>query len=356
MTAKQLTATTMVILALVLVTKGRGTAGEAPYYQGKTITVIEARAAGGTGSLRTRTAMKYLSKYLPGNPSVFYQFMPGGGGAIAVNHVINAAPRNGLTLGNVSSGIFASIITGASGIRFKLEDIRWLGSGSSGTPTALVIRPGLGIDSVEKLRAYTGLRFANRSVGDSMYVRDRLTAFILELKEPRWILGYSDQEVRIALERGEADAQFGGIAGHVREALHWFKKEGFTVPVVLKNAKGEGAERYPDFPQGRPSVDQFADTELKKVMYGIYQATNSGSIFFAYKDIPQPALKALDEAFNKVWKDPEYAQEHERLTSEAADPMTGDEIHGLLAQVPKDPKIIEVYKQLVGGGPLPPTR
>jgi hypothetical protein len=36
--------------------------------------------------------------------------------------------------------------------------------------------------------------------------------------------------------------------------------------------------------------------------------------------------------------------------------MTGDEIHGLLAQVPKDPKIIEVYKQLVGGGPLPPTR
>jgi tripartite-type tricarboxylate transporter receptor subunit TctC len=330
-------------------------AAETPYYQGKTVTVIEARAAGGTGSLRTQTAMKYLSKHLPGNPAVVYQYMSGGGGAIAMNHLANVARKDGLTIGNVSSGIFAALITGAPSIRFKLEEIRWLGSGTSGTPTALVVRPGLGIDSVEKLRAYKGLRFGNRSVGHSMYIRDRLTAFIVELKEPRWILGYSDQEIRLALERGEADAQFGGIAGHVREAKDWFQK-GFTVPVILKNGKGEGAERYPDFPQGRPGVDEFADTEIKKAMLAIYHATNSGSVFFVHRDIPEPARKALNDAFNKMWKDPEYAKEHERLTNEAADPTTGDEIHAILAQVPKDAKIIDVYKQLIGGGTLPPSK
>lgn len=342
-------------LVAVVMTSGYAMAAEVPFYQGKTLTVVEARAAGGTGSLRTQTAMKYLSKYLPGNPAIAYQFMPGGGGAIAMNHLASVARKDGLTIGNVSSGIFAAIITGAPSLRFKLEEIRWLGSGTSGTPTALVIRPGLGIDSVEKLRAHTGLRFANRSVGHSMYIRDRLTAFILELKEPRWILGYSDQEIRLALERGEADAQFGGIAGHVREAKEWFQR-GFTVPVILKNGKGEGAERYPDFPQGRPGVDEFADTGIKKAMLAIYHATNSGSVFFVHRDIPEPSLKALKEAFNKMWKDPEYAKEHERLTNEAADPTTGDEIHALLAQVPKDAKIIDAYKQLIAAGPLPPAK
>jgi tripartite-type tricarboxylate transporter receptor subunit TctC len=347
---------TLLVLSAAALKSGAGQAAEAPYFQGKTITILEARAAGGTGSIRTQTAAKYLSKYVPGNPAIVYQFMPGGGGALAMNHVTGVARKDGLTIGNVSSAVFAGLLTGAPGFRFKLEDIRWLGTATSGTPTALVIRPGMGIDTVEKLRAYKGLRFANRSVGHSMYVRDRLTSFILELKEPRWILGYSDAEIRLALERAEADAQFGGIAGHVREAPEWFKEKGFTVPIILKNGRGEGAEGHPSFPQGRPDVGQFADTELKKAILAIYHTTNSGSVFFIPKDIPESALKTLNEAFNRVWKDPDFARELEELTKEPAAPLSGDDLHAMLAQVPKDPKIIDVYKQLIGGGPVPPGK
>jgi hypothetical protein len=316
---------------------------------------VEARSPGGTGSIRTQTAAKYLSKYLPGNPAIVYQFMPGGGGAAAMNHVA-AARKDGLTIGNVSSAAFGSLLTGASGYRVKLEDIRWLGTATSGNPTALVIRPALGLDSPEKLRAYTGLRFANRSVGHSMYVRDRLTAFVLDLKDPKWILGYNDQEMRLALERGEADALFGGVAGHVRDVPEWFKEKGYSVPVIIKNAKGEGAEKYPIFPQNRPDLGQFADTPIKKALLAIYHTVNSGSVFYAARDVPEPVLKALNEAFNRVWKDPEWAKELEKLTREAPDPQTGDELHAMLEQVPNDPKIIDAYKQMIGAGPLPSPR
>jgi hypothetical protein len=219
-----------------------------------------------------------------------------------------------------------------------------------------VIRPGLGLDSPEKLRAYTGLRFANRSVGHSMYVRDRLTAFVLDLKDPKWILGYNDQEMRLALERGEADALFGGVAGHVRDVPEWFKEKGYSVPVIIKNAKGEGAEKYPIFPQNRPDLGQFADTPIKKALLAIYHTVNSGSVFYAARDVPEPVLKALNEAFNRVWKDPEWAKELEKLTREAPDPQTGDELHAMLEQVPNDPKIIDAYKQMIGAGPLPSPR
>lgn len=343
-------------LAIAAVLHNRGTAAEAPYYQGKTITILEGRTSGGTGSLRTQAAAKYLVKYLPGNPSVVFQFMPAGGGLGAANHVATAAKQDGLTIGNVSSGVFSNAIFKAPQVRYKLEEFVFLGSGNPGSPTTISIRPALGIDSVEKLKAHKGLRFANRAVGHSMYIRDRLTAFVLDLKDPQWILGYSEPELPLALERGEADAMFGGIPGFLREQKHWLK-QGFTVPIVLKNTKGLGAEVYPEFPQGRPTVDQYTDTEMKRAILRLYNAANpGGSIFFVHKDIPTAALKALKEAFNRVWKDPQFLAEYERMTQEKADPMTTDDFDELLRNIPQDSKVMETYKQLLAAGPLPSSR
>jgi hypothetical protein len=273
-----------------------------------------------------------------------------------VNHLVNVAERDGLTIGSVSSGLFSNILIGSPAIRFELDDLAFLGAGSPGNPTALVVRPELKLDTVKELKAYEGLRFAQRAVGHSMYVRDRLTAFVLELKDPKWVLGYSSREIQLALERGEADAQFGGIPGFLRDVPEWFKK-GYAVPVILKNSKGVGAERYPGFPQGRPSLDRFADTKAKQAMIKVYQTTNiAGSMFYVYRGIPEQAHTALREAFSRVWSDPQFAEEYERMTKEIASPVTGDEIHQAIAEMPRDEKTISLYKQIVGAGPVPLAR
>jgi hypothetical protein len=147
-----------------------------------------------------------------------------------------------------------------------------------------------------------------------------------------------------------------GIPGFLREVKHWLK-EGFAVPIALRNAKGVGPETYPEFPQGRPTLDQYTDTEMKKAILRLYNAANvGGSIFFVHKNIPAAALKDLKDAFDRVWKDPQFVEEYERTTSEKADPMTADDFSELLKQMPRDPKVIETYKQLLGAGPLPPSK
>ena len=75
-------------------------AAGAPFYQGKTLTVIQGRTPGGTGDLRTRTVIQHLKRFLPGNPTIVSQYMPGGGGTLAANHLANVAKRDGLTIGN----------------------------------------------------------------------------------------------------------------------------------------------------------------------------------------------------------------------------------------------------------------
>src|SRR5918994_4685455 len=51
---------------------------QTPFYQGKTITMIRGGAPGGVGEMRTRTVAKYLTKHVPGKPTVIIEFMPGG--------------------------------------------------------------------------------------------------------------------------------------------------------------------------------------------------------------------------------------------------------------------------------------
>lgn len=328
---------------------------EPPFYQDKTLTIIEGRRAGGTGSLRTQAVAKYLTKYLPGNPAIVYRYMPGGGGTAAANHVANVVERDGLTIANIGTGVYSNAILGARGVRYELDDFIFLGSASSGGPYTLVIRPELHLDTVEKLRAYRGLRFGQRSVGHTMYILDRIFAYILGLKEPKWVLGYDSREIELALERGEADAQSNNLYTFLRETPDWIR-EGFTVPIVMKNTKGRGAEFVPEFPQGRPTLDQFADTELKRAVLRFHNNSRPGSsVFFAPRDIPEAALGALKQAFRETWNDPQFAEDYKRLTGEPADPITGEAIERALEQVPRDSEIMEIYKRLIGVGPLPPS-
>lgn len=333
-------------------------AQEVPFYQGRTLTVLEGRAPGGRGSLRAQITSKYLQKYLPGNPGFVYQYMDGGGGTAAANHMAHVVRRDGLTIANIGSSLFANALLGAGGVRYKLEDFVFLGSASSGNPFALVVRPGLGLDTVEKLKSYRGLRFANRSVGHTTYIVDRMAAFVLELKDPKWVLGYNDQEITMSLERGEADARMDGISLLTQRSATI--KEGYTFPVVIRNTKGRGVEVFETiegFPKGRHTLDHYADNELKRTLLRFHNAVRPVSaVYLVPKGIPEPALRTLTDAFNKLWKDIQFTEEYERLTGEPADPLNRDEIEQVLRQIPKDPKVLEVYKILIGAGPLPPVR
>ena len=54
-------------------------ASQSSFFQGKTITIVQGRDPGGTGDLRVRALVPFLQKYIPGNPTIFMEFMPGGG-------------------------------------------------------------------------------------------------------------------------------------------------------------------------------------------------------------------------------------------------------------------------------------
>jgi len=64
----------------------------ASLWRGKTITMIVGDAAGGGTDTTGRIVSRHLSRYLPGQPQIIVQNMPGAGHRVATNFVYQAKP------------------------------------------------------------------------------------------------------------------------------------------------------------------------------------------------------------------------------------------------------------------------
>ena len=93
-----------------------------------------------------------------------------------------------------------------------------------------------------------------------MYVVERVMTYVLELKDPRWVLGYGSREIEIAVERGKADAVTTSLTSLLRERPDWIEK-GFTIPVVWGDVGS-----FASITKTSGSLEKYADTELKRAV------------------------------------------------------------------------------------------
>jgi hypothetical protein len=96
----------LAIAALVLMLgllPGRSPAAEALSFEGKTVTIVIGSSAGGTTDASARLMGAFISKHLPGKPSVIVQSKPGAHSMVAMNYFTQQVKPDGLTLA-VGSG------------------------------------------------------------------------------------------------------------------------------------------------------------------------------------------------------------------------------------------------------------
>jgi len=77
----------------------------ADFFHGKTIKLIVGSTAGGGYDTYARALAPYLSKHIPGNPTVVVQNMPGASGMKSANYLFEVAPRDGTVLGSFNQAM-----------------------------------------------------------------------------------------------------------------------------------------------------------------------------------------------------------------------------------------------------------
>jgi tripartite-type tricarboxylate transporter receptor subunit TctC len=323
------------------------------FFQGKTITVIQGRDPGGTGDLRVKALFPFLQKYIPGNPTIVSEYMPGGGSRKAANHLFRTARPDGLTIGNLSSAMVSLAVLGESGVLYDLDKFHYLGSPYSTYHAVFVTRKQLGLNNIEKLQAASGLRIGAQSVGFSTYNEGRLFAYMLGLKDPKFIAAYGGAELDPALERGEIDGRATGPDTLLQRNSEWLEKNLVEIHAIMETPKGD-KHPHPRF-SSLPEIESFAKSDRERKMIQLQRAFRvSGTPFVLPPGTPKDRVEILQEAFRKTYRDPEFHKEYKKLTADEPTPLLPENHEKAIKDIPRDGEAIELFKKLVGAEPLPP--
>ena len=324
---------------------------QAPFYQGKTITIIYGTAPGGTSDMMVKAALPYLKKHIPGEPTILSEYMPGAGGIKAVNHIYRNVRPDGLTIGNVGGGLVSNAVLGESGVLYDINKLIYLGSPHSHYHWVFMTRRESALASLEALRSASGVRIGAQSVGHSVYIVGRLFAFLMGLKEPKFVVGYSGPEVDLALARGEVDARINNADTLLKRNPEWLAKGVIDLHAIMEVPKGL---KHPHFAR-LPEVEEFARSEKERKVLAMLRAFRQvGSPYILPPGTPREQVKILQQAIAKTFNDPGFPSEYKKLTGDDPTPLMPEEMEKAIRELPRDPETVDLFKKIAGAGSLPP--
>ena len=343
----------VIILLAALLGSVQLFAQSAPYFQGKTIVLVQGREPGGTGALRVQAAIPFLKKYLPGEPTIVAQFMPGGGGRKATNYIFHNAKPDGLMLGNVGSGLIANAVLGASGVEYDIDKLIYLGASNSTAQYVFGTSARLGLDTLDKLRARTGLRIGAQTVGHDIYINGRLFSWLLGLKDPRFVTGYSGPEVDIAISRGELDGRANIPDTILQRSPEFVEKKLMNFHAIIQIPKGDH-HPHPTFNK-LPELETFAKTDKERKILTMFRNFRLvGSPYILPPGTPAEIVKMWRDAMRKTLNDPAFLKAFKKLSADDATPLMPEEQEKAIKDISRESEIIALFNKLAGSEPLPP--
>lgn len=322
---------------------------QANFYQGKTITLIRGSSPGGVGERRARSVVPYLSKYIPGNPTIVMEFMPGAGGRKAANYLFHRARPDGLTLANIGGGHLISAVLGETGVDYDIDKFSYLGTPNTGTHYIFLTMSKLGLNNLEKLRAHSGLRIVAHAVGHEIYLTGRLFAFMIGLKEPKFVTGFGDPEMMVALAQGEVDGR-SQVSESVERTREWIEGNAVDFHAIMETP---GVRKHPRLAQ-LPALESFAKSPREQKLLLMHRAFRSiGTPYMLPPGTPKERIDVVAEALRATFRDPAFLSDFKKQTGADATPITAEDQTKALREIPRDKEVIELFKKMVSADPLP---
>lgn len=271
---------------------------EDDFYKGKQVTILVGFTTGNGADSYARLIARWLPKYIPGNPTVLVQNMPGSGSLTMTNFLYNVAPKDGTTFGIFNRNVPLEPLMGNAAARFEPRKFTWIGS-TNAEPSLCVSWNESGILSLDDMKkreftvAATGIN-ANSGLVPTILNR------VLDTKI-KIVMGYpGGNEMNLAMERREVD----GRCGWSRSSLMASKPDWVANKQVslLVQAGLQKSPLMPEVPLAMDGVKSEKDRQLLKLAV----AWDEMAWPFALPpQVPADRVAALRAAFAAVLKDPE---------------------------------------------------
>jgi tripartite-type tricarboxylate transporter receptor subunit TctC len=306
---------------------GISSASTHEFFRGKSLRIVVSFSPGGGFDVYSRAIARHISKYIPGNPVVIVENLPGAGGLVAANRLYRSVKPDGLTLGNFPGGLFMEQFLGRAGIEFDARKFEYVG-----VPVkdiwVCVLAKSTGITSIEKwMKSTNPVKLGATGPGSSTYITPRLLHATLNLPI-QVVSGYKGvADVRLAADSGELD---GGCTSWEGTRVSWGTSiQQGNAAVILQITSNP----HPEL-QKVPLAIKFVKNDEDRLLLQV-AAHDLAAINRAYvlpPETPKDRVKLLRDAFVSTLKDPEFLMEVKKSKMEV-DPMTGEEMENVVARI-----------------------
>jgi tripartite-type tricarboxylate transporter receptor subunit TctC len=299
----------------------------ASFYKGKTIRIIVGFTSGGGYDQYGRLLARYMGKYIPGQPTIVVQNMPGAASLKSVQYLNSGAPADGTTITTFNAGLLTASLMTPKKVPVKFLDYAWIGNVSEDFRVCFTWNK-TGIKNWQDFTSRPKITFGNTGIGTSAYVDDRMLSELFGVKM-HMVQGYpGSADKRLAIERGELDGDCGSWTSMPDD---WLRDKKITL--LTRFSK----ELAPGMPKDLPYAgDLLKDPHKKQVFTFLTAAALMGRPFIAPKATPADRIAALQAAFDKTMKDPDFLAEAQKegLT---ITPMSGPKTEKAIADLYRSP-------------------
>jgi tripartite-type tricarboxylate transporter receptor subunit TctC len=292
----------------------------ATFYRNRQILLQVGSAPGDGYDAYARLIARFVAKYIPGEPRVVVQNVPGGGSLVLANQFGNVTPRDGSVFGIFNGGMPTTPLLTPSAAKFDPRKFAFVGSPNREVQVFLAwgASPAKSMADLFDREIIVGASAPGAATCDFPIVTNALigTKF-------RVIAGYAGTAaLNLAMERGEV---------HANPAVAWVSvKTQYAKPIAEGKLRVVGQFGFrahrelastPLFPTGKTEAD-------RQIFQLLYARQDYGRPLLLPPGVPSDRVAALRAAMAATFADPAFRAEAARLDLDV-DPVTGEEMQEL---------------------------
>jgi tripartite-type tricarboxylate transporter receptor subunit TctC len=293
----------------------------ANFYRGKTVSFIIGSGEGGAYDLGGRLMARYLARYIPGNPTLVPQNMPGASSVRAAAYIYSVAPRDGMAFGTAQPTIILNKLLEPSA-PYQPERYTWIGRLQPMTLVGIAWTEAAH-HTMADARKDELVVSASGASGTSAIVPwalNRVAGTHFQV-----VTGYQSLVPQLlAMERGEVEGVGSATLGDILKRQDWIAnhKVNFLYSIA--------SQRSAALP-GVPAIVELAQNDLDRTVLRLLGSVSDiGFTIMAPPGIPAERAASLRAAFAAMVKDPSFVAEARKIGLEP-EPLSGDALQTMVA-------------------------
>jgi tripartite-type tricarboxylate transporter receptor subunit TctC len=293
----------------------------ADFYRGKTAAFIIGSGEAGAYDLGGRLMARYLARYIPGNPRLVPQNMPGASSVRAASYIYRVAPRDGTAFGTAQPTIVLNKLLDPAA-RYEPEKYTWIGHLQPMTLVGVAWKsaPNHTMADAKERKLIVGASGASGTSAIVPWALNRIAGTHFQV-----VTGYASLMPQLlAMERGEVEGVGSASLSDVLARQDWIKndKVGFLYTIGTRRST-----KLPDV----PTIVEFAQNDLDRAVLRLLgSVTEIGFTIMAPPDLPADRAASLRRAFLDMVKDPDFLAETAKIGLDP-EPLSGEDLQRVVA-------------------------